>query len=151
MGFGTVAANVILFIGVLSVAGGFVILMNTYASQTSSTISIQKNQMLDEINTDIKITSTYYSSSENRLTMYVENSGKTDLIMNNTDIYISGERISRNDMTITKEPDTQVSQPPIWSPKEVIKIVIDKSLDSGENQIKIFTNNGVSAEDSISV
>lgn len=140
MGFGTVAASIILFIAILTVASGFVILMNTYAQETSTSMTMQHERLSQELRTDITISDLNYSEGE--ITLYVINTGKTDLMLDRTDVYVSGERIERTSRTITLEQDTKITEPPIWSPNEIVKIVVTKTLDQGLSRIRVVTSTG---------
>jgi len=147
LGYGTVAASVIMFIGVISIIIGFVILGHTYIKDTATSLDIQKTRIVNEINSNLAFVSKNYDNNTYNITIYIKNSGNTVLDLNNTDIYLSGERIERNSRTITKE--NPVTAPPLWSPKEIIKIVFNKELNLDISTIKVVSDNGISTEDLI--
>ncbi len=148
MGFGTIAANIIMFIAVLMIASGLIIRMNSYTQETSVTLNTQKNKMLDELRSDITITSSSYSNitDPGKVTIYVKNSGKLDQSINYTEIYVAGERVPNSDKTMTIEPDTMISGGYFWAPSEILKIEAVKNLTPGNYKIKIVSDKGASDE-----
>lgn len=151
MGFGTIAANAIMFIGIIIIAGSFVIVMNNYIQQTTTSLQVQKNTLNDQIKTDITITSAVYNQTTHILECYVENTGKTTLIVNDTDIYIDGYRISRDNRTISVQQDTQASSTYLWYPNGIIQATATYAIGSGIHQLNVVTDHGVSDQYTFSV
>lgn len=147
MGFGTVAANIIMFISVLLLASGVLVVMNIYVQETTNSLQIQKDRVVDEIRTDIKIQSITYNSTTNEGTAFVTNRGSTDLRVAGVDILLDGIRVSRDDRTITIEEDTQTSSDAVWSPSEVIRIDFTQELSGGRKTFRVVTQNGVRDEE----
>ncbi len=152
MGFGVIAAQIITFIAIISIASGLAISMKAYNDQTTAAFKIQQNILVDALKTDISIISTSYNSSTNpdTLTVYVKNTGKTKLEMDYTDIYVDGARYDVSSRTITVESDTETGNPLLWDPKEIIKIVVQQDISPGIHQVRVATDNGVVDEDSFS-
>lgn len=147
MGFGTVAANVIMFISVLLLASGVLVVMNIYVQETRDSLQTQKDRVVDEIRTDIKIQSVTYNSASNQGTAYVTNRGSTNLRIAGVDILIDGIRVSRSDRKVTIEEDTQISGDTVWSPSEVIRIDFTQEISSGRKSFRVITENGVRDEE----
>lgn len=147
MGFGTVAANVIMFISVMLLASGVLVVMNIYVQETRISLQTQKDRVVDEIRTDVKIQSVTYNSTSNEGISYVINRGSTDLRIAGVDILLDGIRVSRDNRTITIESDTQISADAVWSPSEVIRIDFTQDLSSGRKAFRVITENGVRDEE----
>lgn len=152
MGFDSVAANMIMFIAVVTIAGSFAVLMSVFAQQTSSSLRIQQNSLSDKLKTDVTITSTAFNNDTDPHTtsVYVKNTGKTKLILNDTDIYLDGFRFGHNERTVSIEQDTSVGNPLIWDPKEIVLVTLEQNLSGGIHTVRITTSNGVSDTDTFS-
>ncbi len=152
MGFGSVAANMIMFIAVITIAASFVIFINAFAQETSTSLKVQKDRLAAEIKTDISITSISFTntSSPDTTTVYVKNTGKTKLSLTYTDIYIDGIRFEQSDRDVTVENDTAVGNSLIWDPTEIIKIEARLDLTNTIHKVRIVTGNGIAAEDTFS-
>ena len=148
MGFGTLAANIIMFIALLILASSVVFIMSTYVQETQESLTEQKNRLVDEIRTSITIDSISYTNET--LTIYSTNIGTTNLRLETIDLFIDGIRIPRTSRTITIEPDTLVGGPSIWNPREVIKVETGISLN-GTVLIRLVTSNGVFNQELISI
>lgn len=151
MGFGTIAANAIMFIAIIMIAGGFVIVMNNYLQQTTDSLQVQKNNLNNQIKTDITITSAVYNQTNHVINCYVENTGKTTLIINDTDLYVDGYRVSRDNRTITIQQDTQVASSYLWYPKGIIQITATYALGAGIHKLSVVTDYGASDQYTLSV
>lgn len=150
MGFGTIVANIIMFIAVLMLASSILLIMNVYVQETQESLNEQKNRLVDELRTAITIDSVSYDNSTNTLTIYSTNIGTTNLQPETVDLYIDGIRISRASRSITLEPDTLVGGPTIWNPREVARIETSLSLE-GTVLIRIVTSSGVFNQELISI
>lgn len=149
MGFGTVAANILMFISILLLAGGALIVMNIHVQETNQQLRIESDRLQEQIGTNVVIQNVNYDNGT--VTAYVINDGRTDLGIEDTDIFVEGSRISRNDRTITITSDTQITSSDVWSPSEVIEVTTDTSLNSGRRTFKIVTENGISDEEGFDV
>lgn len=144
MGFGAVAANMLMFIAVIMIAGGFVVLINSYAQETTVSMQLQKDRLMEELRTDVTITAVSYNDTIPRVWVYVLNTGKTTLNAERSDLYIDGVRVDRTERVLTIESDTELSDLPVWEPQEIIRIAVDTSLSSGPHRFRIVTSNGIS-------
>lgn len=148
MGFGTVAANMLFFIAVLTMSAGLIMYMNNFAAETTARLTEQKNRMSEELQTNIIITSAEYDSQTNTTTVYARNNGRTLIIKNQVDIYLSKQRIPSTQFTIAVEEDTDVGNTDIWDPGETMKIIIpDMELGTGIHTVRVLAFNGVGAEE----
>lgn len=153
-GASTVASQVILFIAIIGITTGLVVVFNNYVDETSASTRAQWKIMSNNLKTDITITSLSYDSGANpdNTTVYVLNTGKTTLDLNQTDVYLDGF-IGRDDVsrTIALEPSTDNVDVGIWNQKEVLRIVVHKDLSAATTyQLCVATQYGVQACDSFS-
>jgi archaellum component FlaG (FlaF/FlaG flagellin family) len=152
MGFGTVVSHIILFVSIITVAAGFLVVINNYVQGTTGSLVEKQERISSELNTDITITSVDYDNSTNpdTITAYATNTGSTQLRPNRTDLYIDDTRISRNERTITIQTDTQVDNPGIWDPDEIVEITTEQDLESGQHTLSVVAANGVTQETTFS-
>ena len=120
--------------------------MNSYASQTTSAMNRQKTDMLDEMNADIQVTSSVLneSHSPDQIILYIKNTGSNRLVIDDTDIYVDGVRVSRTNTVLTVESDTDVGNPDLWDPEEILKLVAEYNVPSGVLPVSVSTTYGAS-------
>ena len=150
----SVASQVILFIAVISITTGLVAVFNNYVHETTSSTKIQWQLMSNNIKTDVTITSISFNASATpqATTIYLLNTGKVNLDVNQTDIYLDGF-ISRDGASryMALEPSTDKINPGIWDEKEVLKIIVYKDLSvSTTYEICITTQYGTRTCDTFS-
>ncbi|MFW6378617.1 MAG: hypothetical protein ACOCZV_01200 [Nanoarchaeota archaeon] len=152
MGFGSIAANILLFLGVIVIASSFIFYMNSYASETSSAMTMQKNQMMDEMHSQISILSSDLNTSKDpdELKLYVQNTGSTRLTLSETDVYVDGNRISRSNRSVSVESDTDVGNPELWDPDEIIELIVSRDVDSGVFPVKVASSFGANDQTLVS-
>ncbi len=149
MGFGTLAANLIMFIAVIMLAGSLVIALNVYVQQTQDSLQNQQDRLMQEMRSEITIDSVNYeeaeSGNEEDITeIFVRNSGRTDLRLDRIDVYLDGPRVSREDTEIELEEDTIIGSSEAWNPRETIKITVEQDIDSGEKTVRVTAEYGAS-------
>lgn len=149
MGFGSIVANLMMFIAVLMLATGTVFILNIYVQETQDSLTEQKNRIVSEIRTDININSISYDNTT--LDIYITNTGSIDLDMQRLDLFIDGERKSRSFVNKVIEEDTLITGPGIWSPREMLKVSYDDTGLAGNINVRLVTPNGVSDEDVVSL
>ena len=154
MGASTVASQVIFFIAIMGITTGLVIVFNNYVDDTSSSTRAQWTLMSNNLKTDVTVTSVTYNAaaSPDNTTIYLLNTGKTRLDINQTDIYLDGY-IHRNDgnRSITIEASTDTVDTGIWNEKEVVRIVVFKDLTASTTyQVCVTTQYGTRSWDSFS-
>ncbi|MFP4567452.1 MAG: hypothetical protein ACLFN8_00760 [Candidatus Woesearchaeota archaeon] len=144
MGFGTVAANMLFFIAIVTISASVIFYMSNFASETTAAMAVQKDRLSDELRTDISITSAFFDNETNTTTITAANTGKTLLMLDRVEVFLSNQRISRDDFSISVESDTSVGNPTSWDPSEVILVVVpDFFVSSTKNQARIVAPNGV--------
>lgn len=153
MGASAVASQVIMFIAVLGITTGLVVVFNDYVDKTTSSANMKMVAYSMRLKTDVTITSVSYQDlNPDEITLYVLNTGKTPLKVNQTDVYLEGF-IPRNNgnRTLTLEPSTDNIDVGIWNEKEVLKIVVFKDLSSSTTyDVCIGTQYGTQSCDSFS-
>ncbi len=151
MGFDGVISSLIIFIAVVSITVVVVTSFKAIADESLSSIETRSNQYNYKLKTEIEITSIKYNSSKNQLYVFVHNIGKTKLKTDYIDIYIDGLFISRDLRKVNVIPSTDLENPGLFDPNEVINITVNKTLSSGEHKVKVVTQYGEYDEDIFSV
>lgn len=138
----------------MGISTGLVVVFNSYVDDTSSSTRAQWTLMSNNLKTDVTITSVSYDSGANpdNTTVFLLNTGKTRLDINQTDVYLDGY-IHRNDgnRSIAIEPSTDTIDTGIWNEKEVVRLVIFKNLSASSTyQVCVTTQYGTRSCDSFS-
>ena len=146
MGFGGIASSLIMFIAVMSLTTGVVIGLKQHFDSTSSAINMEQKRVSKELKTDVTIEVTNYKSGQNKLDVYVKNTGNTRLNVNKTDIFLNNIRIPRANVNrsiqVTSDSDNINSGD--WDNSEVILITLNTTLASSETHtISVATEFGV--------
>jgi archaellum component FlaF (FlaF/FlaG flagellin family) len=150
MGFGSVAAQVIFFIAVVMIASSIVVIANEQMQDNAQAYRIRSERLNNQISTSISILSITYNESIPRIDIYARNDGKTKLILDNTDVFVDGLRVSRSDRSIVVEPDTDIGNALIWDPSEIIHIQVNQAIGPGIVPVRVTTDYDAYAQDSIS-
>lgn len=142
MGFGSIATTIIMFIAVLLLATGVLITLQSNIDKSQASMQASAELLNNEIITNMDITSTNYTS--NNLRVYLINNGKSTLKLDRIDAYVDDVFIPRNDTnrTIQIEASTDIKNPGLWDPNEIIRIDIATTLGAGEHIVKITTQYG---------
>ncbi len=153
MGFGTIAASIIMFIAVLTLSASMFVVMKNDINEQSSALREQTKYTSNNIKTDITIENLDYDNKTNTTTINLRNTGKTKLYLKYSDVYINYDFIPRNtsNRTIQIDPSTDFRNTGIWDPDEIVEINVFKDLETGEYTAKITVQYGVSEEDIFSV
>jgi archaellum component FlaG (FlaF/FlaG flagellin family) len=130
MGFSGLASQVIMFIAVITVTSILVVVFNGYITNTSNSIAIQNDYLVNQLKSDISIDVVSYAN-DNTTMIYVKNTGKVALRLNDTDVYLNGLRIPRNvtNRNIEVLSDTDTINPGTWDPKEQVLIEVYQKLN----------------------
>ncbi|MCK5506009.1 MAG: hypothetical protein KAJ10_12655 [Thermodesulfovibrionia bacterium] len=142
MGASTVAAHLILFVAVLGITTGLVILLTNYIAQTGSVISSKQNFMIDQLKTNIDISSVANTSTSN-IPVYVKNIGDITLKTSCIDLYLDSGWCD-NFTVVNPNTGANVS---LWQSKDTL--LLNATLNSALNTnlthtAKVVTCNGVS-------
>ncbi len=148
MGFDSIAANLIMFIAVITVASFIVGLFNTYIQETSATLTLKKNKILEKVETDFDIINIDFNSTLNRTVAYALNTGSRELKPEELFVFIDGSLVEKANYNITLDSDSNIENPSLWDPKEILIINISMYLDNTtRHKLKLVYSNGVSAEE----
>ncbi len=141
MGISNIASHLIMFIAVLTISTVVVGVFNNYVDTTTSAVKVQQDWLSNQLKTAIKIEVVSYDSSTNTTTAYVENTGATILDVNDSDVFIDGQRIPREtaNRTIGVVPDTEVADIGKWNPKEEVEIQVFEHLAANVTHKLIVT------------
>ncbi|MFP4656063.1 MAG: hypothetical protein ACLFNK_00610 [Candidatus Woesearchaeota archaeon] len=143
MGFSGIASQIIMFIALITIATGLVVVFNTNIREASTSLRIQSNAMALSMRTDVTIDMVSHDQEMNTTHVYVRNTGRTQLNHNDTDVYLDGLRVPRNDTnrTIQLLEDTDQVNEGVWDPSEQILIEIFMPLDETEtHEVSIITD-----------
>ena len=129
----TIITHLIIFIAVISIATGVIIGFKNFADQSQSSLTSRTKELNNHIKTAIKIELISYDNTTNETKVYVRNIGSTTLDPSYVDIYIDGFRFSRNQSQAYNRgvevlPDTDITDPGLWNPKEQLYIIARKHL-----------------------
>ena len=132
-------------------ATGVVVVMRNNIEQSQASMRSQAELLNNQLQTNIQITETNYTADNVRI--YVVNNGKTTLKLTKIDVYVDDQFIPRNDTnrTITIEASTDVKNPGLWDPDEIIRIDVNKTLVAGEHRVSVLTNHGNRDEELFSI
>lgn len=134
------ASHLVLFIASIVVAAGVAGTLVTEVDRVSTSITDQSEGVEDRIDTDIEVISdtgspgSIYDGDANELTLYVKNTGKTELVpdANAVDVLIEGS-------FTTPESVERVDDPSIdrWSPGSVVEVTVASVDISGETRVTV--------------
>ena len=153
MGFSGIASHLIMFIAVMGLSTGLVGTFKMYVDSNNDAMSAQWTYMSNNIKTDITISNSGHDNVTNLTTIYVQNTGKTQLDPDYGDVYIDDLFIPRDtsNRTIQIVPSTDTQNPNVWDPKEIVEIIVNQSLAGGSHIIDVATQYGVADSDTFSV
>ena len=145
MGFSTLVTNVIMFVAVISLTTAFVAIFKTYVDESTSSISIQSKVISNNLKIDLNIVTISYDNNTEKITSHIQNTGKTKLDLDYVDVYIDDIFVPRvtSNRTINVLNSTEIENPGIWDPKEVIEINVYMNLSKGTHKIAVSTEYGV--------
>ena len=153
MGFGSIAASIIMFIAVLTLSTSVFVSMKADMANQQDAMREQSQFLSNSMKTSISIENLGYDNETNETSVSVRNIGKTKLDIDLVDVYIDLDFIPRNttNRTLTLDSSTDNKNIGIWDSNEVINIIIPKDLATGEHILKITVQYGVYEEDIYSV
>ncbi len=152
MGFSNISSHLIIFIAVLVAASTVSVMLKHIVDSTGNSVANQQSRLVEQLDTDISIDAVHYDNTSNTISVYVRNIGSTRMKTDQIDLYINNIRISRDNMTVEVLNDTEIVNPGIWDPKELIYITANVEVSSGSvNQATVQTYNSMkdSAEFSV--
>lgn len=137
MGFGTIVTHIMMFIGAITIAAGLLVIITNIAEDATNTINQRQSDFTTATKTIFTLTTVSYT--DNTLRVYAQNTGEEEIRQETLDLFLNGERISRNDYTKSIEEDTQVSNTETWSPEEVILLEYEETLSPGRYTVLVNT------------
>ncbi len=133
----------IIFIGVLVAFGVMFPAIVDSNYRVSDAQSTQSERILEQQNTDIRITNTTYDATSGELTIDVVNDGTIALTVNETDVIVDGTYQSVPATTVYQGPAKQDgdTDTDVWLAGELLEITIDSGEEPG--RVKIVTETGI--------
>jgi archaellum component FlaF (FlaF/FlaG flagellin family) len=131
MGFGTIVANIFMFISVMLIATAAITVFNSNIEKNTNSMNMQSERLKNQIDTDIGILSAVYNNQTQKITIIATNKGKTTLDIGKIDVFIDGFFIPRDthNRTIRVLPSTEIRNIGYWDNSENIEIIIEEELD----------------------
>lgn len=140
-------SHLIIFIAAMIVAASVAGLLTNTVNDISSAIEDQGFSTSDEIRSDITIINDpgaeVYNSSDEELTLFVKNTGSTELsnASRDIDILVNGIFVSVADGDIQLLGGKEV-----WGQSTVAQITVNttgtRSINAGENRVKVVADGG---------
>lgn len=134
-------SSLILFIAAMVIAASVAGTMVTNVSQVSNAIDQRSVDAEKRIDTEIEIisdpgSSAVYNNSSDTISILVKNTGENTLPAEpgKLDVLVDGEYVSASSQTFYVLDETD------WRTNTVVRLEIDKSLDSGEHRVVIVVN-----------
>ncbi|MDY6931598.1 MAG: hypothetical protein SVJ22_06775 [Halobacteriota archaeon] len=135
------ATHAIYFMAAIVMAVAVIGVLNSSVQDVTTAASGNSRMLADQMRTDIAIISDPEEIPNNKI-FYVKNIGTKTLDGALTDIIVNGVYISENDMNKSVIGRSDL----VWKGTDILQIEIDTPAPSGDNKIKIITQNGVSDE-----
>lgn len=137
MGFSTNGAAAILFLAAFMVVGAVVPAAQASFEGVSESMASRENRMLATTNTDVNLTNATYNATTDELTVTVENTGTTSLLVNDTDVIVDGE--IRSNATMAVEGSARRT---VWAPGQRLTITV--SMPNQPQRVVVVTEHAVS-------
>lgn len=145
MGFSSIVTYVVMFFSLIIVVTTIVMIYGNIM-ETNMVLTEQQEIAEERLKTSINIYNvTHYSApSPDETLIYVLNDGNRKLELNDTDVFINGTRIPRdeNNRTIIFN-GTNILNPLHWDPGETILINVTMDLAAGIQTATVVTEFGV--------
>lgn len=127
---GVSASHLIIFIASIVVAAGVAGTLVTQVDRVGTSIADQNEDIEGQIDADIRIISdtgspgSIYNETEDELTVYVKNTGETELRPDpdSVDVLIEGSFVAPTGVERVDDPDSDR-----WTPGSVVEITVDTS------------------------
>lgn len=132
---GVSASHLVIFIASIVVAAGVAGTLVTQVDRVSTSIVSQNEDVEERIDTDIRIISdtgsdAIYDSGTDNLTLYVKNTGGTELNVQEDDVDVLIEGSFNSPDTVSRVDDTTDR----WPPGTVIEVTVSgPDIDTGDD------------------
>lgn len=142
-GAGDAISTLILFIAVISISVGIVIAFQQFVTQTQVGLENQQDILSSKLNTQYIISNIIYDSSVNITTLYVKNTGNTQLDVNSLSFFIADEYITSATIVNANTGGTIR----IFSPQDTILVNSSIDLPLGVYEVRVISEFGNIVED----
>jgi flagellar protein FlaG len=133
------ASHLVIFIASIVVAAGVAGTLVTQVDRVSTSIVNQNEDVEERIDTDIRIISdtgqpdSIYDSGTNNLTLYVKNTGGTELNIQQDDIDVLVDGSFNSPDTVSRVDDTTDR----WPPGTVVEVTVNGITISGDTRATV--------------
>ncbi|KAA9399829.1 flagellin [Haloarcula sp. CBA1130] len=138
MGFSVSGSAAIIFVAAFIGFGMFYSATANSFERVTDAREDQRDQLLDQQNTEISLVSATWNSSGNEnLVVTVDNTGSETLSVEETDLLVDNDYRTGYETSVGTDDATD-----IWASQEQLEITVS-SLSSQPNRVKVVTENGV--------
>lgn len=138
MGFSTSAAVAVLSIGLLICVGALYPVVEQSALDVSDANERQHDRMMDARNSDVVIHDATHNTSEDTLTVIVNNTGTVTMSTEHTDLLLDGRVASDRTTYVDGERDRE-----LWVPGEPLRIEVENVTETPD-RVVVATERGLS-------
>ena len=139
---GGAASEVIFFIGAVLVSTALVGALASISTDLSGSVQDRGRSLSKELSTDIDIINDPNNMTTAPLTLYVKNTGSTNLHTSITDVMLDGQISGSLTYDVLNSTNDA-----IWKPADVLKITVsDLSVASGDHRVRVVTEYGIEDE-----
>ncbi|MGM5488047.1 MAG: hypothetical protein ACQESG_03805 [Nanobdellota archaeon] len=154
MGFGTIVANIVMFISVLILATAVLGVFKSTIDSSVTSLNVRSDEISNSILTDITIESAVYDNVSEEIVVSVKNTGDTVLDPEYIDVYVDNFFVPRNaaNRSIQVQPSTDTRNSGLFDPRELLEVKIGKPLDNDTHHyVAIATQYGTKTEELITI
>lgn len=142
-GAGDAISTLILFIAVISISVGIVIAFQQFVTQTQVGLENQQDILSSKLNTQYIISNVIYDSSLNITTLYIKNTGNTQLDVNSLSFFIADEYIT-SAIIVNANTGGTIR---IFNPQDTILVNASLNLPLGTYEVRVISEFGNIVED----
>jgi flagellar protein FlaF len=139
MGFSTSGATAIIFVGLLVGFGVLYPTVETAGERVADAESAHDDRALRQQNTAVVIADTTYHTTNETLTVAVNNTGSTVLAVDRTDLLVDGRYRVPESFSVAGEEGRTV-----WTPGSQLELAVT-GVTSEPGRVKVVTGPGVAA------
>jgi len=138
MGFSVSGSAALIFVAAFIGFGMFYSAAANSTEMVNDARDAQSDRQLERTNTAIEITTVNYNAASNYLNVTVENTGTTELAVEDVDVLVDNSY--QTGYRTAVEGDTETD---LWLPRETL--AINTTVDTAPGGVKIVTGPGVAA------
>jgi archaellum component FlaF (FlaF/FlaG flagellin family) len=121
MGLSTTYANIFMFVAFLTSLALLMSVYSGYVGKTALEVKAQSHAFDERLGTNIDIAQIATSTSDDGVTFYIVNDGRSNLDINCTDFFIDRTYVKRTDMSELVILNNTFD-PGLWNPGETVKM-----------------------------